>query len=216
MRLATAFGAVFGVLLTAYLLVEAVHAGALTDPDDSLARGGFDKALLAVSLLVADALVPVASSVVMVSLGALYGAPLGIALAWLGRFAMAMVGFAIGRRAGGLMARVLGGRDHRRARSLVERRGAFAVVVSRPIPLVAEAVTIFAGALGMPWLKAVIASAIGSLPEAVVYGLAGSLSARFDEGAAVWGAMLLVASSFWLAEHAMRRRSGRPTTEARP
>jgi uncharacterized membrane protein YdjX (TVP38/TMEM64 family) len=215
MRLATAFGAVLGLLLTAYLAVEAVHAGALTDPDDSLAGGGFDKALLAVSLLVADALVPVASSVVMVSLGALYGAPLGIALAWLGRFAMALVGFAVGRRAGGLMARVLG-RDHRRARSLVDRRGAIAVVVSRPIPLVAEAVTIFAGASGMPWRKAVIASAVGSLPEAVVYGLAGSLSARFEEGAAVWAAILLVALSFWLARHAMGRRSGRPATQPSP
>lgn len=216
MRLATAFGAVLGVLLTAYLVVEAAHAGALTDPDASLAGGGLDKALLAVSLLVADALVPVASSVVMISLGALYGAPLGVALAWLGRFAMALVGFAIGRRAGGLMARVLGQRDHRRAKSLVERRGAFAIVVSRPLPLVAEAVTIFAGASGMPWRRAVVASAIGSLPEAVVYGLAGSLSAQFDEGAVVWGAMLLVASSFWLAEQTMRRRSARPATEARP
>ena len=207
MRLASVSGAILAALLTAYLAVEAANPALLVDPDDSLAGGGFDRGLLAVVLLIVDAVVPVASSVVMISLGALFGAPLGIALAWLGRFGMAIAGFAIGRRASGLMRRLLGEHEHARARALVERRGAFAIVLSRPIPLVAETVTIIAGASGMPWRRALLASAVGTLPEAVVYGLAGSLSARFDEGAVVWIVMLLVASTFWLAEQFVRRRA---------
>jgi uncharacterized membrane protein YdjX (TVP38/TMEM64 family) len=209
MRLATVVGGILAVLLTAYLAVEAAHVEPLSDPRDSLESAGIEKALVALGLLVADALVPVASSVVMISLGALYGAPLGIALAWAGRFAMALAGFAIGRRAGGLMERVLGPREYARANDLVARRGAFAIVVSRPLPLVAETVTIVAGASGMPWRRAVVASAIGSLPEAVVYGVAGSASVRFDEGAVVWVVMLLVASLFWFADHSLRRRATR-------
>jgi uncharacterized membrane protein YdjX (TVP38/TMEM64 family) len=197
---------IVAVLLTAYLVVEAVHVATLTDPDRSLRGGGADNALLAVALLVVDALVPVASSVVMISLGALYGAPLGIALAWVGRFAMALFGFAIGRRGGPLMRRVLGDAEAERARGLVERRGALAIVASRPVPLVAETVTIVAGASGMPWRTATVAAAIGSLPEAVVYGLAGSLSARFEEGAVVWCVLLAVVVGFWLGERMLGRR----------
>ncbi len=194
------------MLLTAYLAVEALDVAVLSDPEDDLSGGGSEMALLAVGLLVADALVPVASSVVMISLGSLYGAPLGIGLAWVGRFAMALAGFAIGRRAGGLMPRLVGESDRARVTELVERRGVLAIIVSRPLPLVAETVTIVAGASGMPWRKAVAGAAIGSLPEAVVYGLAGSLSSRFDHGAAVWLVLLLVASLFWLAERASRSR----------
>jgi uncharacterized membrane protein YdjX (TVP38/TMEM64 family) len=207
-RFWTIFGAILALLLTTFLVVEAVHVAALVDPRESLHGEGAGPALLGVGLLVSDAVLPVPSSVVMLSLGALYGAPLGIALAWCGRFAMALVGFAIGRRGGPLMARYIGEREEARARDLVERRGAIAIVASRPLPLVAETVTIVAGASGMPWRRAIVASAVGSLPEAVAYGLAGGVSASFKDAAFVWGFFLLVASAFWLVERAAARRAG--------
>jgi uncharacterized membrane protein YdjX (TVP38/TMEM64 family) len=205
-RFWTIFGAIVAILLTTYLVVEAVHLAALADPRDSLRGGGVGKAVLGVGLLVSDAVLPVPSSVVMLSLGAIYGAALGIALAWIGRFGMALVGFAIGRRGGPLMARRIGAREEARARALVERRGAIAIVATRPLPLIAETVTIVAGASGMPWRTAVVASAIGTLPEAVAYALAGSVSASFKNAAVVWGFFLLIVTVFWVAERRLAKR----------
>jgi hypothetical protein len=68
---------IFALLLTAYLLVEALDVALLADPRPQLRDGGLTGAALGVGLLVADQLIPVPSSVVMISLGALYGAPAG-------------------------------------------------------------------------------------------------------------------------------------------
>lgn len=197
-------GGLVALLATAYLAAEALDVALLTEPDERVESGGAGAALLALGLLMVDAVAPVASSVVMISLGAVYGAATGIALAWLGRLAMALVGFAIGRRGGPIVERVVGERERARADALLEHRGALAIVLSRPVPLLAEAVTILAGASRMPWRRAVVASAVGSLPEAAVYGAAGGASAGFEEGAVVWAVVLAVAGALWLVE----RRQG--------
>ena len=210
-RYLTVAGAVLTFFLTTWLVVEALRIPALTDPEPTLDRGGAEAAFLGLGLLVADALVPVASSVVMIALGSLYGAPAGIALALAGRTAMALLGFAIGRRGGRLMERVRGD-DRARAEALLERRGALAIVISRPIPLVGETVMVLAGASNMPWRRAALAALVGSLPEAVVYGLAGDLSASFSQGAVVWSALLAVAIAFWLVQ---RRAAVQPERATR-
>lgn len=186
-------------LATVFLAVEALDITALSEPSERIEAGGPESALLAVGLLVADALVPVASSVVMFSLGAAYGALVGGALAWLGRFGMALLGFAIGRWGSPAIARIVGDAERARADAVLERRGALAIVVTRPVPLLAEAVVILAGASSMRWRHAVIAAAIGSLPEAIAYGLAGGVSATFGGGAFIWVGFLAVAGGFWLA-----------------
>jgi uncharacterized membrane protein YdjX (TVP38/TMEM64 family) len=100
-------------------------------------------------------------------------------------------------------------RDRERAEALLERRGALAIVVSRPIPLLAETVTVLAGASRMPWRRAALAAVIGSLPEAVAYGLAGDLSASFGEGAIVWVLFVAIVAAFWLAERYAGERAAR-------
>lgn len=201
-------GAVFAFFATTWLVVEALSVSVLVEPGASLDRGGAGAALLGVGLLVADAILPVPSSVVMIALGSLYGAPAGIALSLAGRTAMALAGFGLGRRGGWIMHGVRH-RDRQRAEALLERRGALAIVVSRPVPLLAETVTVLAGASQMPWRRAALAAVIGSLPEAVAYGLAGDLSARFGDGAVVWTLFVAVVVAFWLAERYAGGRAAR-------
>jgi uncharacterized membrane protein YdjX (TVP38/TMEM64 family) len=210
-RYLTVAGGVLAFFVTTWLVVEALGVPALTDPESSLEGGGAEAALAGVALLIADALVPVASSVVMIALGSLFGTAAGIALALIGRTAMALVAFAIGRRGGRLMDWVRAD-DRERAESLLNRRGALAIVVSRPIPLISETVMVLAGASKMPWRRAALAALVGSLPEAVVYGLAGGLSASFAEGAVVWLVLLGVAAAFWLLQ---RRVAPEPTRAIR-
>lgn len=208
MRYAAFAGAIFTLFLTTWLVVEALGIPLLVDPEATMDRGGVEAAAVGFGLLVADAVLPVPSSVVMVALGSLYGAPLGIALSLAGRTTMALVGFGLGRRSERVMERIRPA-DRERAEDLLARRGALAIVLSRPLPLLAETVTVLAGASPMPWRRAALAAFVGSIPEAVAYGLAGSLAANFPQAAVIWVLFVLLALTVWMVERHAQARSTR-------
>lgn len=193
----TVAGGLAALFLTTFLVVSAFGATVLTDPEESM-KGPL-AGVLGVALLVADSLLPVASSVVMVSLGALYGPVGGVALALLGRLGCFLVGFTVGRRTGERLVGAVPAMPRRRAEDLLARRGAFAIVVTRPLPVLGDTVAILAGASSMTWRRAALAATIGSLPETVAYSLAGALAASTADAAVVWSAFVVVAGAFWLA-----------------
>ena len=142
----------------------------------------------------------------MVSLGALYGPYAGVALALLGRLGCFLAGFAVGRRTGGRLLRAVPVAQRRRAEDVLARRGAFAVLVTRPLPILGDTVAILAGASRMSWRTGALAATVGSVPEAVAYSLAGALAASSAEAGVVSGAFVIVAGAFWWAAgHAARR-----------
>ena len=190
-------GGLAAFFLTSFVVVSASGATLLTEPDASL-DGPF-AGVLGVALLVADSVLPVASSVVMVSLGSLYGPAGGIALALFGRLGCFLVGFAVGRRAGGRLLSAVPAAQRLRAEALLARRGAFAVVVTRPLPILGDTVAILAGGSYMSWRTGALAATVGSLPEAVAYSMAGALAASNANAAVVWSAFIGVAGAFWLA-----------------
>ncbi len=203
--------AVAAVLLSAFLLVQALGVTLLQDPRPSLAAGGAAAAVLGVGLLVADAVLPVPSSLVMISLGALFGAVAGSLLALGGRFGMAVVGFAVGRAGAPVLVKLIGRARREHAGELLERHGALAIVLSRPVPLLAETVVLTAGAAGMSWRLALAAAFVGSIPEAIAYGMVGAAAATFAHGALVWLGFLVVGTVFRLLELHHRRRRRRRT-----
>jgi uncharacterized membrane protein YdjX (TVP38/TMEM64 family) len=189
-------GGVAGLFLTAFVVVSAFGETILTDPQGSL--DGPMAGVLGVTLLVADSVLPVASSVVMISLGALYGPAGGIALGLLGRLGCFLAGFALGRRSGGRLLGAVPAMQRARAEELLARRGAFAVMVTRPLPILGDTVAILAGASAMSWRRGAIAGTVGSIPEAVAYSLAGALAASTADTAVVWGVFVVVAGAFWV------------------
>ena len=91
-----------------------------------------------------------------------------------------MAGWWLGRFAGG---RALAGlaEDEREGLLGQQRRwGPLAVVVSRPLPLVAEAAAILAGATGMGWREFLLAAGGGNLAIALVWSIAGALGQQAD------------------------------------
>jgi uncharacterized membrane protein YdjX (TVP38/TMEM64 family) len=195
------------LFLTTYLLVEALHVGLLVDPQKSLPEPRWAAGAIGVSLLVADQFVPVASSLVMISLGALYGVGGGIALSLIGRTGMMAAGFGVGRAGGPLLDRLCSAAERARADAFFARRGALAILISRPVPLLAETVAIVAGTSRMRWSRALLAAALGSLPEAVAYSLAGAVSPSFENAAMIWGSFLVVAGGFWFLGRWIERRA---------
>lgn len=197
-RYAGIAASVLTFFLLLYVLVEALDVGALTDPSAALNRPGVGSAAVGVGLLVADAVLPVPSSLVMLAHGALFGVLVGALLSIVGRLGSALAGFWIGRKGGRYMARLVSDDERERANALLARWGALAVLITRPVPLLAETVTVLAGASRMRWATLALAATLGSLPEAVLYAVAGSVAARFHNAALVFLAMVVVASAFWL------------------
>lgn len=197
MRGALAIGsAVAVVALLGLAVAEAFHVTLLVDPADRMAGSGA-AAALGVGLLVADIALPVPSSVVMLAHGALFGVVPGAALSLLGRTGNAVVGVLAGRGAGALLGR-RSGADGGRAAELVGRWGLPAVVLTRPVPVLAESTLVAAAALGLSPPAVVVAAVAGALPEAVLYAWAGAAAGSYVSAAVVFVAVLALAAGVWL------------------
>lgn len=204
-----ALGVLAGVMLLIFFVVERLGIPILTDPTPWLARSGPEAAATGVGLLIVDVLVPVPSSLVMVAHGALFGVWLGAGLSLAGGLGAALFGFALGRRGGALLARFVSPAERVQAERLLARWGALAVVVTRPVPVLAESVAMLAGSSAMGWGQMALASAAGLLPPALLYALAGSMAAGFGSAVLVFGLSLLVAGLFWWGGRRWGRRKVR-------
>jgi uncharacterized membrane protein YdjX (TVP38/TMEM64 family) len=144
-----------------------------------------------IGVLAADIILPVPSSLV----ATLGGASLGVAVGTL----CGSVGLTIGSLAGWLLGRIAGRRSlealdaHERA-AVAERRrtlGPLLVVVSRPLPILAEAVALMAGAAGMTWSTFLAAAAPANGVIALAWSLAGAYGRNADS--LQWVALAAVA-----------------------
>lgn len=190
--------ALMAFFLIFFLIVEALGVPLLSDPTPWMKHGGVLAAVLGVGLLIADVLLPVPSSMVMVAHGALFGVVVGTLLSLLGSVGAALFGFAIGRRGGKFLNRVVTPAEQSSANQLLARWGALAIIVTRPIPLLAETVAIMSGASSLGWGTVALASFAGSLPPALLYALTGAAVANFQNASLMFGVVLLVAGLFWL------------------
>lgn len=191
-------GAMLTFFLLLFLLVEWLHVPLLTDPSVWLNQGGWVGASIGVGLLIADVVLPVPSSLVMIAHGALFGVTLGTLLSLVGSVGATLVGFALGRRGGKWMEGVVLPKERLRVEEMLERWGALAVVITRPVPLLAETTAILAGASAMSWQRVIIASFAGSLPAALLYALTGAVAASFHNTVLMFSFVLLVSGVFWI------------------
>ena len=183
-----------GALLAAFVIVEALHVPLLTDPGDDLGGGGVGTAALGVGLLVVDVALPVPSSVVMTVLGARFGVAVGAGLSLLGSVGAALLAYAIGLRGGPLLERLVSKRERERADRVLRRWGPMGVLVTRPVPLLAETVAMLAGASRVGAARVGLAALAGSLPGAVLYAIAGASLEGLASGPLVFGAVLALAA----------------------
>jgi uncharacterized membrane protein YdjX (TVP38/TMEM64 family) len=132
-------------------------------------------AIAEVGILAADILLPVPSSLVTTLGGANLGLVAGTACGWLGMTLGAVGGWWLGRAtarrsaAGGIA-------------TTGERRrfGPLAVILTRPLPILAEAAALLAGGTGMPFREFLAAAAGANLAIAFAWSLAGALGSDAD------------------------------------
>lgn len=185
------------LILLIFLVVEAAGIPILTDPSAALGTGGPLAALAGVGLLVVDVVLPVPSSLVMVAHGALFGLWPGMALSLIGSVGASLVAFVLGRSASPAIERFVTPEEYRRAGALLERWGVLAIVVTRPVPILAETVSILAGASPLAWTQVALASVLGVLPAAFLYALAGAMAVSVGSELLVFGVVLLITGVLW-------------------
>lgn len=197
-------GVLLSVFLVAFVVAEALGVPLLTDPSPWMSGARWTVAAVGVGLLVGDVVLPVPSSAVMVAHGAVFGVVVGALLSLLGSVGSVAVAFAIGRRGSRLLRRVTSDAERARADALLRRWGALAIVVTRPVPMLAETVAILAGTSPMRWSRALGAAVAGSVPLAVVYAITGAVAATFGATSVVFLGVVAAAASLWWWE---RRRA---------
>jgi uncharacterized membrane protein YdjX (TVP38/TMEM64 family) len=193
------------LVLASYLLVEGLG---LVDFDAVLQTLKGTHRLIAASvifaLLIADVLLPVPSTPLMILAGTVLGAIGGITLSIVGSMGATAVAYGIGRFATPwLLRRVVDEDELDAMREWGSRMGRWVFAVARGIPMMAETVGISAGISQVPFWLFFRYTFIGTVPICVVYGLAGSYADTVEQ-------IVLIAAVGFLAavavSYALRRR----------
>ena len=190
-----------------FLVAEQLNLPLLEDPYGTIGASGSGAAVVGVGLLIADVVLPVPSSLIMIANGALFGVPLGAVLSVVGSVGATVAGYLLGRSGSSLTARIVRPEEQERANRLLEKYGMLAIILTRPIPLLAETTAIVAGMSEMKLRSVALAALAGALPSALIYAITGATAAKLNSAGLAFGLVLLITGLFWLASRQMRSAS---------
>ncbi len=150
-------------------------------------------ALVLGGLLAADFILPTPSSLVSTACGLLLGFIPGTLVSLTGMTVSCALGYALGRFGRtAVRRRLLSEHDLDRLDRLYRRTGDWLIVVTRAVPVLAEAAVLFAGMGRMPLKRFFILSILSNTGISLVYSLTGSLtSGAVSFFASFAGAILL-------------------------
>jgi len=189
------------LFMATFIVAESLRPALLTDPDATIDAGTWPVAVVGVGLLVADVLLPIPSSGVMIAQGAAFGFVLGSILSLIGGTGATLAAYLVGSRSRRLVERVVSVEQQRSAAELLERHGVWAIIATRPVPMFAETVAILAGTTNtMAWWKVTAAGAVGNLVPAMAYAAVGAYAASFINGGLVFAGVMLLAAAAWLVQ----------------
>ncbi len=177
-------------ILATFFISEKWQIQLLHDPTFILQKGGIIAAFTGIALLVADVLLPVPSSLIMISNGAVFGIWVGTLLSMIGGVLATLTGFYLGKKSSTLINKFISDKEQQRAHAVMQKWGMTALIVSRAIPVLAESVSIIAGTTQMKWKQIIIASVVGLLPAAVVYAITGAYSVQIEN--VLWSFILVI------------------------
>jgi len=198
LRLLLLIAAIGLVVIAIFGVATALGVPILTDPLEYLELGAPTSTALACALLVADVVLPVPSSLLLAYLGAAHGVIIGTALGTAAHALGGAIGFGIGRASRGPLDRWIGPDERARIDDLLVRWGMLGIAASRPVPVIAETVTIVAGtSRGVGWWRFLAAATAGSAAYAAVNAAAGQQAREGSFGLAI-AAAIAIAIVLWL------------------
>jgi uncharacterized membrane protein YdjX (TVP38/TMEM64 family) len=201
-RLALVAGGLMALLLATFILLEPILPAAIANPPTWQTAASPRVAVAAVTLLAADVVLPIPSSLVMLANGAIFGVLLGTALSTLGAMSSALVAFGIGRSAQRRTRAWLGAATTARLDRLLARHGIAALIATRPIPIVAETVAVLAGSGRLRTRSFIVGTLAGSLATSFIYAAAGAAAADGNAWLAVPAATAIAAVAWVVGRRA--------------
>lgn len=134
---------------------------------------------LIVGLLATDILLPIPSSVISTLSGWQLGWLIGTLATWIGMNLGATIGFALARRFGQPFARWFSKQeDLQRMHQISERYGPLVLVLTRAMPVFAEASVLIAGIHRLSWRRFLPAVLLSNLGISVAYAAFGDYAER--------------------------------------
>ncbi|MEE2788641.1 MAG: VTT domain-containing protein [Myxococcota bacterium] len=150
------------------------------------------------ALLITDVLLPVPSSVIMLALGTQLGVVWGTIFGSVGGLCATLVAFGIGRMSKSRVDAWVGEKEIQRAHRLIRHWGAIAIIISRPLPVLAESAAFVAGTTTMRWRTITWSASVGVIPIAALYSLTGAGIAELTGTHLVIMVTLAIACAVWV------------------
>lgn len=207
-RLLVLVAAAIAVILVPFLAVGAqVDSWAAGEIDESPA---FWAGLVVFALLAGDVLLPVPSSLVAIAAGSALGALLGTLVVATAMTVGCALGFVLAGRLGSpFCLHVIGPAQFARTEDLIARFGVPVLVVCRPVPVLAEASVLVAGAARLPLREGLFATGPANVGIAAVYASLGSLATGPLSVLVVFAGACILPAGAWLLTRRLRS-AGRP------
>jgi len=162
-------------------------------------------------LLAADVFLPIPSSIVSTGAGFLLGFAGGTVASFFGMTAGCLLGYAVGFSSRKVVAmRLVGEEEMARLENLFARFGDWAMVIARPVPVLAEASVLFAGLGGMRLPRFLLISMLSNLGISAVYGAIGAFSFSVNSFLLALAAAILVPAIVMFTTKGIRRLSATP------
>ncbi len=150
-------------------------------------------ALFVSAVLATDILLPVPSSVVSTAGGAKLGVLAGTLASWVGMTAGACIGFAVARFCGRpIVLRLTSREELLRIERLTESLGPAVLVLTRALPVLAEASVLWFGAARLNWRRFLGSVALSNVGIALAYSAFGSYAHEHGATAAALGASVVL------------------------
>ena len=128
-----------------------------------------------IGLLAADMFLPVPSSAVITYAGGVLGVVTGTATSWIGLSLGAIGGFGLARFFGESIARRFSeSEDIERMSRFTQRHGATALVLTRALPILAEACVLMLGAGRLSWRQFLLPMLVSNLLLSLTYSACGA------------------------------------------
>jgi uncharacterized membrane protein YdjX (TVP38/TMEM64 family) len=160
------------------------------------------------ALVWADVVLPIPQTAVIAALGVVYGTWLGGLIGSLGLITVGLFGYGLMFTSARRVMMRFTGRSLHKMEDMFDRRGAWAIVLSRSFPYSGAEIMVFlAGIAGMPIRKFAIALIVGSVPTAFAFAAIGAGWADQPLLALVISyvlPILLLPITFWLMRRTVR------------
>lgn len=156
--------------------------------------------------LVADIVLPIPSSLVMILNGKMLGFAGGAILSLTASMLSSSIGFYLGRTATNGFNRFFSAKEIRLGNSMFDKYGDLSIAVSKGIPVLSEAVSFLSGTTSISFKRFFIYSFSGHLPVALIYAFVGSYASSLNSYLVSGGVIVVTVCLFFIFRIVIGRR----------